>query len=323
MTLKRLTGFKSANLATEDAKTKMPRRRCQDEDAKTKMPRRRCQDEDANACKGRGLKMRAIGIKILFLFHVLLFYRNESRAADRVETKNSAQISPALTGDSAEIAKPSANSALNPHAGLTSSATVTIASSYIYRGISQSSGRPVVQGSLDLSHASGFGLGVFGSNIDLGGPGEPSSAELDAYLDFNSDLQSFKYGFMLNSTNFIDRPTYNSFELSGYLSFQFLKLDVSYMPRYFGGDSSSLYSRLTGTLPMTSKDALLLACGYSAFDHVTTVGFHNYFDFKAGINHTVDQWGAEIDWTSTNRKNLEGGGMKDQAVSFSLTRIFD
>ena len=40
-----------------------------------------------------------------------------------------------------------------------------IASQYIFRGLSQTNGKPAIQGGLDYSHASGFYAGTWLSNI--------------------------------------------------------------------------------------------------------------------------------------------------------------
>ena len=44
-------------------------------------------------------------------------------------------------------------------------ANVALVSNYLYRGISQTGGKPALQGGFDYAHASGFYAGVWGSSI--------------------------------------------------------------------------------------------------------------------------------------------------------------
>ena len=62
------------------------------------------------------------------------------------------------------------------------SANVGFTTDYIFRGISQTSGNPAVQGGIDYAHASGLYAGVWGSNVSWisdFNAGVSSSPELD------------------------------------------------------------------------------------------------------------------------------------------------
>src|SRR4029453_8356894 len=49
----------------------------------------------------------------------------------------------------------------------TITANVGLFSEYLFRGISQTAGKPAVQGGFDYAHSSGFYLGTWGSNVSL------------------------------------------------------------------------------------------------------------------------------------------------------------
>jgi uncharacterized protein (TIGR02001 family) len=79
--------------------------------------------------------------------------------------------------------------------------TLTLTSNYLLRGISQTGGRPALQGGVDFTHAdTGLYIGVWGSNVsivtDRGLATGGSSLEADGYVglknnivtDFNYDL---------------------------------------------------------------------------------------------------------------------------------------
>ncbi len=76
----------------------------------------------------------------------------------------------------------------SPH---TFTGNVSLASDYIFRGISQTGHDPAIQGGLDYAHSSGFYLGVWGSNVgwiedyqlyDSG------NIELDLYAGFRNSI---------------------------------------------------------------------------------------------------------------------------------------
>jgi hypothetical protein len=81
-------------------------------------------------------------------------------------------------------------------------ANVTVASNYIYRGLTQTNNKPAIQGGFDYAHESGFYVGNWNSNISWisdqygGGLGKPGSGtgavtapiEMDFYAGFKKEL---------------------------------------------------------------------------------------------------------------------------------------
>ena len=77
-------------------------------------------------------------------------------------------------------------------------ANVTVASNYIYRGLTQTNNKPAIQGGFDYAHESGFYVGNWNSNISwisdgyggVGSAGHSVSApiEMDFYGGFKKEL---------------------------------------------------------------------------------------------------------------------------------------
>ncbi len=77
-------------------------------------------------------------------------------------------------------------------------ANVTVASNYIYRGITQTNNKPAIQGGFDYAHESGFYIGNWNSSITwisdgYGGGGQGGHAvsapiEMDFYAGFKKEL---------------------------------------------------------------------------------------------------------------------------------------
>jgi len=75
-------------------------------------------------------------------------------------------------------------------------ANVTVVNNYMYRGISQSNGKPAIQGGFDYAHESGLYIGNWNSSISWisdsyktsGGVGTSAPIEMDFYGGFKKEL---------------------------------------------------------------------------------------------------------------------------------------
>lgn len=76
------------------------------------------------------------------------------------------------------------------------SANVSLATEYRYRGIAQTDGDPAVQGGFDWTHSSGVYAGTWGSNVSWLADADArvsSSVELDVYGGYRGTLGEFGY----------------------------------------------------------------------------------------------------------------------------------
>lgn len=74
----------------------------------------------------------------------------------------------------------------DPPSDLEISGTVTFVTDYRFRGISLSGGDPAIQGSIDVTHSSGFYVGAWGSSLD--GGDTYGEMELDLYGGWSGDI---------------------------------------------------------------------------------------------------------------------------------------
>ena len=82
-------------------------------------------------------------------------------------------------------------------------ANVTVASNYIYRGLTQTNNKPAIQGGFDYAHESGLYIGNWNSNISWINDGYGASSnpktnagvsapiEMDFYAGFKKELIAF------------------------------------------------------------------------------------------------------------------------------------
>ncbi len=119
-------------------------------------------------------------------------------------------------------------------------ANVGWVSNYLVRGISQTVGKPAMQGGFDYAHASGFYAGVFGSNVAwIAGPGAATgtaSLETDTYLgirnsfatDYSYDVGLIRYNYFGSYTPAAGFTKADTNEMYGSIGYKWLSAKLSY-----------------------------------------------------------------------------------------------
>jgi uncharacterized protein (TIGR02001 family) len=186
------------------------------------------------------------------------------------------------------------------------SATVTLASQYVSRGVRQSWGHPALQAGADYSSADGWSAGAWASTIDDRFV-ENGSLELDLYagyggnigaLGYNTSLTWYKYpGARVSATN----TSYDYGELQGGLSWKSLyaKYNYTFSHDFFGitdargtgyldiGANHELGHALT--LQLHAGDGRVAGAGN---------GIWNWRDLRAGFSKKLDSgWAATLNYT--------------------------
>lgn len=111
------------------------------------------------------------------------------------------------------------------------SANVTLASDYIFRGVSQTDNQIAIQGGFDWGHDSGFYLGTWASNVDsqfFGGGTDPQ-IELDLYAGFANEFSNglgYDVGYL--RYQYPGGGSNNTNEIYGVLSYKGFSGSVNY-----------------------------------------------------------------------------------------------
>lgn len=215
----------------------------------------------------------------------------------------------------------------SPH---TVTGNVTVASDYIFRGVSQSQHKPALQGGLDYSHSSGIYLGTWGSNVNWVRDTNfktDSSLEMDFYggykgsfaTDFSYDVGALYYyypGDVVAGTK-----NTNSAEVYGSLGWKFISLKYSHAAsdNLFGwyNTTTSKSSRNSGYLDLSANYDL--GAGWGINGHVghqtiRNLGAASYTDWKLGVSKDVGFGVIALAYTDTN---AEGCGKASQSYCFN------
>lgn len=216
------------------------------------------------------------------------------------------------------------------------SANVTLASEYVYRGISQTREKLALQGGFDYAHASGLYVGVWGSNIswleDLGA-GASSSMELDIYGgykgkigdDFGYDVGYLRYEYPGSYPAGFVSPNTDELYVAGTYKMFTLKYSHSISNLFGYADSKgSSYIDASANFDLGSGFSLGLHAGHQKIKNWSDFSYTDYKigltkDFGGGLSVT----GAYIDTNADdNLYTVKGTKIADSRFVLSVTKAF-
>jgi uncharacterized protein (TIGR02001 family) len=200
----------------------------------------------------------------------------------------------------------------SPH---TLTANVSLTSNYIFRGVSQTQNEPAIQGGFDYSHASGFYLGTWASNVGWVSQGYETnnSMEIDLYGGFKGAVDDFGYdvgvityyypGDQIAGAN---DPNTTEIYLGGSWKFLSAKYSYTVSNQFVGwgtsanptGDTKgSSYIELNGNYAFEDGWGVL---GHLGYQDVKDNDPASYTDWKLGVTKDVGFGVFTLAYTDTD-----------------------
>ena len=234
-------------------------------------------------------------------------------------------------------------SAFAAHAG--ASGSVTLASDYLFRGVSQSNQKPALQGGVEYAADSGFYVGTWGSSIswlsDLSTSEAPvsSSLELDAYGGYRGKFGD-AVGYDVGANYYAypgDFPSgFNSADtLELYAGLTFAASDKVSLGAKYSYATTDLFgyadSDGSGYLDLSAN--FTLAKGWTIGAHAGKQWIEGneafeYTDWKLGVGKAFDNgFSVGLAYTGTDADdalytNAFGNKTADDAVALTLAKAF-
>ena len=221
------------------------------------------------------------------------------------------------------------------------SATVTFATDYLFRGVSQTDNKPAVQGSFDYKHPSGAYIGLWGSNVD--DSISKGNIELDVYGGYgfevvsNLNLDASIIYYYYPGDGHDPRKSYVEGHLGADYTFKDaplspkIALGYNYSPDFFGEDGDGHYvsGRLDFALPW--ELTLYGMIGYQWVEGDKSTGNGNgdnggdgydYTHWRIGISRPVLGFVLDLSYQDTDNANFLGPDIADERVVFAVSRTF-
>ncbi len=197
--------------------------------------------------------------------------------------------------------------AASPH---TITGNLGIFSSYRFRGIDQTFGKPALQGGIDYSHSSGIYLGNWNSNVNEGAGFPDANLEMDFYGgykttigDFGIDVGAIYYYYpgsdagvgtpfspANNKSGRVHNGSVSNTEVYVGATWKFLSAKYYYsVDDYFSAPNTdgSSYVDLSANYDLGDGWGINGHVGYLDFDNMRNA---SYTDWKLGVTKDVNGW---------------------------------
>lgn len=180
------------------------------------------------------------------------------------------------------------------------SSTVTAATEYDFRGISQSAKDPALQASVDYAFESGFAVGAWASNIDYG-DGVDGDIELDIYASYTGAINE-KLGWTAGIVYYAfpgsdDIGEYP--EIYAGLNFGPVSVKQWFTDNLYDSDESAWYTEANATFPLPNNFSILAHVGYSYGDAWDALG-EELFDYSVGVGYQLGNFALALKYTGTD-----------------------
>jgi len=216
--------------------------------------------------------------------------------------------------------------------GGTFGGSLTMATDYMFRGLSQTGNEPQLQGDFNWSHSSGLYLGLWSTNTSFGD--SPAHIELDPYIGFAGGIGdtglSYDVGYWYYSYPGSDID-FDFGEAYGYLTYTWRDLSLTgslwYSDNYFGDDfavddSLAYHGIVAYQLPMGFSVSGRL--GEQTLNEETGQPDMDYVYYDAGVSVDWKGFTADLRWHDTEDvvSALAAEDDADGRWVFSVTRSF-
>ena len=201
--------------------------------------------------------------------------------------------------------------------------TVTATSDYNWRGVTQSSQDPALQGSIDFAHDSGFYAGAWASTIDFGDDSD-ADIELDLYTGFSGgetylwDVGLVWYTYPSSNGDALDFP-----EVYGSLGYKWIEGKISYTSNFGGLSEQAWYYEANGTFELPLDLSLGVHLGYSDGDGIEAAyGQDNYMDWAIGLTYNWSHFDFSLKWVDGSDLETLENTLPDDISNSEARAIF-
>lgn len=218
-----------------------------------------------------------------------------------------------------------------PQSGLTLNASITAATDYLFRGISQTRERFAVQAAFDLQHSSGLYIGAFVSNVAFAGTG--ARQEVDFLAGYRFELAGIRLdagAIFYTYPGYSGPPTLDYVELALTASREFepvtLRGGVYFSPRFSGGMGQGLYLQGQVVVALPFELTLTGTLGYQFIERNDRFGAPDYWNYGIALSRPlIGPLAASVGFYGTDLSRGEcfnGTALCRPRVMASLTAAF-
>ena len=180
-------------------------------------------------------------------------------------------------------------------------ATATVTSDYLFRGISQTAGDPAFQASLEAGMENGFFFGVWGSNVDFG-PTSDADYEVDLYVGYANEIGDFSYTakalyYVYPGTGSEDLDYVEvGVDLAYTVAWATYGVSAYWTPDYSGNTGDAWYLAYSTDVALSEQFTFSVGVGWNGFEE----GDH-YLNSTVGVAYSYEDWVVDVTYSLTDR----------------------
>ena len=204
--------------------------------------------------------------------------------------------------------------------------TVTATSDYNWRGVTQTSQDPALQGSVDYSMENGFYAGAWASNVDFGDCCD-EEVEIDLYTGFSGgETVTWDVGFVYYwypGADDLDFP-----EVYASVGYEWVEAKLSYSSDFANYSEQAWYLEGNAAYELPANFGLEAHIGYSTGDGIEEAyGQDDYFDWSVGVTYAFKNFGLGLKYVDgSDLETLDGTpddvSSSEGVVIFSVSTAF-
>lgn len=207
-------------------------------------------------------------------------------------------------------------------------ANATVASNYIWRGLTQNINEAAVQGGIDYVDESGFYVGTWASNVEYA-PGDDFSYEHDVYFGYGGETQGITYDFGYLYYNYDSAANFDFSEIYGSLSFSNFKVGANVFVHTQADEPEGVSLDFGDTIYYSADYAFEVRKDLELGFHI---GYHDgdfnelfngvpgsYIDYNASLSKD----GFTFLVSSTDLDNAGSDGLDNDSVKFVVSYSVD
>lgn len=199
--------------------------------------------------------------------------------------------------------------------GLTITTQLTLATDYLFRGVSQTQTGPAIQGSLDIEHDTGLYVAGFASNVDFAAPAD-ANIELDGLFGYRREIFGIK--FDLGAIYYAypgasDQPfTLNYWEFALKASYEIGPATVLaaayYSPDFQLESGTAFYTEGGVDLKLPFEFVLSGRAGYQTVDKNNRFGLPDFWNWSIAVSREIYGFTLAVGYYDTDISKRECGG---------------
>jgi len=204
--------------------------------------------------------------------------------------------------------------------------TITATSDYNWRGVTQTSQDPALQGSVDYSMENGFYAGAWASNVDFGDCCD-EEVEVDLYTGFSGgETVTWDVGFIYYwypGAEDLDFP-----EVYASVGYEWVEAKLSYSSDFANYSEQAWYLEGNAAYELPANFGLEAHIGYSTGDGIEEAyGQDDYFDWSVGVTYALKNFNLGLKYVDgSDLETLDGTpddvSSSEGVVIFSVSTTF-